>query len=120
MLQAWELEGIRSTVEESFPDTVVVRHQATGTSDTEGNWTAGDATSTTYSGRLIQRLSDERAEVQQEITGWSVLLPHDAVVDSSDQILVDDYTFEVIGPPVHQPSPGDSTHLRVALRHVGV
>lgn len=118
MLTENDLTGIRWTVEQSFPDTIVVRRFTT-TTDDYGNEERGTATNTSYAGRLIQRDATERTEDGQVTTSdWSVLLPHDADVESSDQIIAGGYTFEVAGPPVWNPSPGQATHLRVALRHV--
>lgn len=120
VLTEGDLRGIRATVEESFPDTVTVRRFPELRDDYNQSYRdTANPDDTTYAGRLIQRTSTEQtADGQVDKTEWSVLLPHDADVDAADQILVGGTAYEPSGDPIHNPSPGESTHLRVPLERV--
>lgn len=118
LLTAAALEGIRDTVGLLFSDEIV-RRRFTTTTDEYGNEERDTAEDVTYPGRLIWRETTERTDSGQASAVLpSVLLPHDADVETTDQIIADGLTFEAAGPPMLNPSPGESTHLRVLLRHV--
>lgn len=116
-LSATQLDGMRGTLRESFPDVLTVRRFGY-TTDDYGNPVRDAGTDTNYPGRLIQRSSEERTQDGDvQTTDWTALLPWDADIQGKDQVVLGTLVFEVIGPPVYAPSPGEATHLRVSLRH---
>lgn len=120
LLTEADLEGIRDTVGLLFSDEIVRRRFTTTKDDyNEDVRDTDNPDDVIYLGRLIWRETIERTETGQASAVLpSVLLPHDADVETTDQIIVDGLTFEVAGPPMQNPSPGESTHLRVPLRRV--
>ena len=111
-----ELDGMRSTVEDTFTQTCTVLTFTAGAEDDYGNATETWVEGATYDCLLSQRRSVEFTDDRNvQLREWVVRLPHDAVVDGKDRLEVDGTTYEIVGPP---ESPPFATHLTVPVEHV--
>ena len=74
---------------------------------------------TTTRGALQQQRRDEPGD-QGEVsrTDWILFLPAGTTLDGSDEILVDEQTFEVVGDPEHvfDEFTGREHHVEASLR----
>jgi hypothetical protein len=98
--------------------TATVKHY-TYTEDGRGNQVRNVATSTDYPCRLEQTDSQEINTGQQtKISNWRIYLPPDASLDSEDQVVVAEKTYEVLGPPDILHTPRGPHHQAARLRYV--
>lgn len=79
-----------------------------------------NATETVTKGWLAQTSSTEPASAGRdpEVTLWHLYLPADTEIVAADRIVVDDVTYEVIGPPNRARTPGAEHHVEATVRLV--
>lgn len=96
-----EITGMRSTIDDSLPDTAT--HQTvTETADGMGGHSRAWATVTTYACRLSPMGALERVLGSRwaSVGDWVITLTHDAAVEVDDRLLVSGRTFTIKALPV--------------------
>lgn len=99
--------------------TVTVRRYPESERGAYNSPQAGDPVDVVYPGRLEPttgvELTQDRGTV---LADWILYLPDDADVVASDQVIIDDVTYEVVGPPARGTGIGRIDHIEARLRHV--
>lgn len=113
MLSEKELADMRDQQEENMPETVYIQKKVS-VSNGAGGFTETWETESTVAGRIGPvGKSPEEKEIAARltgVTGYTVILPHDAVVDEKNQLQINGRQFFVAGVP--------KKSLQTALRAV--
>lgn len=115
----WQIDQARESFNESLPSVALVQHR-TSASDGRGGQTESYDAGTALDCRLLQMGSQESAG-REEATGhvasswWNILLPAGSDVRTTDRIVIDGQTYEVID---HGDARSQSLVMKVAARRV--
>lgn len=100
MINASELNEIKNTREENMPETVYVQKKVS-VSNGAGGFSESFITESTVDGRIGQLgKTPEEKEIASRMTyvsGYTVVLPSDTVVDETYQLQINGRQFEIKG-----------------------
>ena len=92
-----ELEAMRDEQEKNMPETVYIQ-RLMRTSDSAGGWSEAWQTVATTQGRVAAARGRE-LELGSKLTSavtYTVTLPHDAVVEQTDQLQINGQQYQVL------------------------
>lgn len=117
MLSERELADMRSQQEENMPETVFIQKKVSISNGAGGFFETWE-TESTVTGRIgpVGKSAEEKeiAARLSGVIGYTVILPHDAVVDEKKQLQIDGRQFFVAGVP----KKSNQTALRVVVAEV--
>lgn len=103
MLTDAEIAAMRATLEDSLPSTCVIMRTTAGTSDNAGGYLPG---TTSAAGTVACRVSPSMLRPNEVVvagqsgmeSNWVITFPATTDVRSTDRIVSDGVTYEVVAP----------------------